>query len=41
MIRPRYTVLDLLGETGLLDRCVEELFAGGGFWRERINAASG
>jgi glycerol-1-phosphate dehydrogenase [NAD(P)+] len=32
MIRPRYTVLDLLNETGLLDDCVEELFASGGFW---------
>ena len=32
MIRPRYTVLDLLNETGLLEECVEELFAAGGFW---------
>jgi glycerol-1-phosphate dehydrogenase [NAD(P)+] len=35
MIRPRYTVLDLLGETGLLDQCVGELFAPGGFWTEQ------
>ena len=32
MIRPRYTVLDLLNEIGLLDECVAELFALGGFW---------
>lgn len=32
MIRPRYTVLDLLNETGLLDECVAELFSAGGFW---------
>lgn len=34
MIRPRYTVLDLLNETGLLDDCVNELFGPGGFWTE-------
>jgi glycerol-1-phosphate dehydrogenase [NAD(P)+] len=32
MIRRRYTVLDLAAETGLLNECVEELFAPGGFW---------
>jgi glycerol-1-phosphate dehydrogenase [NAD(P)+] len=32
MIRRRYTVLDLAAETGLLDDCVDELFAPGGFW---------
>jgi glycerol-1-phosphate dehydrogenase [NAD(P)+] len=31
-IRARYTVLDLLADTGLLDDCVEELFAPNGFW---------
>lgn len=31
-IRARYTVLDLVHETGILDACVEELFAPGGFW---------
>jgi glycerol-1-phosphate dehydrogenase [NAD(P)+] len=32
MIRRRYTVLDLAAETGLLDECVDEQFAPGGFW---------
>ena len=32
MLRKRYTVLDLASETGILDECVEELFAPGGFW---------
>ncbi|MGI8649413.1 MAG: sn-glycerol-1-phosphate dehydrogenase [Rubrobacter sp.] len=31
-IRSRYTILDLANEAGILDRCVEELFAPGGFW---------
>ena len=31
-IRARYTVLDLVNETGILDACVGELFAPGGFW---------
>jgi glycerol-1-phosphate dehydrogenase [NAD(P)+] len=35
MIRPRYTALDLLNEAGLLDECVGELFAPGGFWAEQ------
>ncbi|MBK5247847.1 MAG: sn-glycerol-1-phosphate dehydrogenase [Actinomycetales bacterium] len=34
MIRRRYTVLDLLVEANLLDECVDELFAEGGFWAE-------
>jgi glycerol-1-phosphate dehydrogenase [NAD(P)+] len=32
MIRRRFTVLDLTYQTGILDECVEELFAPGGFW---------
>ncbi len=36
MIRPRYTVLDLAIETGLLDVCVDELFAPGGFWTTAV-----
>ena len=32
MIRSRYTVLDVAVETGLLEPCVEELFAPGGYW---------
>jgi glycerol-1-phosphate dehydrogenase [NAD(P)+] len=32
MIRSRYTILDLANETGILDECVEELFAPDGFW---------
>ena len=31
-IRSRYTVLDLVTETGVLDACVGELFAPGGYW---------
>jgi glycerol-1-phosphate dehydrogenase [NAD(P)+] len=31
-IRSRYTVLDLVYETGILDACVGELFAPGGYW---------
>jgi glycerol-1-phosphate dehydrogenase [NAD(P)+] len=31
-IRARYTVLDLVHEAEVLDECVEELFAPGGFW---------
>ncbi|MBC8159595.1 MAG: sn-glycerol-1-phosphate dehydrogenase [Roseiflexaceae bacterium] len=33
-IRARYTVLDLVNETGILDACVEELFTPGGYWFE-------
>jgi glycerol-1-phosphate dehydrogenase [NAD(P)+] len=32
MLRKRYTVLDLANEAGILDECVEELFAPDGFW---------
>jgi glycerol-1-phosphate dehydrogenase [NAD(P)+] len=35
-IRRRFTVLDLANQAGILTTCVQELFAGGGFW-----AASG
>jgi len=31
-IRSRYTVLDLVNEVGILDACVDELFAPGGYW---------
>ncbi|KAB8142827.1 sn-glycerol-1-phosphate dehydrogenase [Chloroflexia bacterium SDU3-3] len=31
-IRSRYTVLDLVNETGLLEPCVAQLFAPGGYW---------
>ncbi len=33
-IRARYTALDLATETGILEECVEELFAPGGFWSQ-------
>lgn len=32
MIRPRYTVLDILTDLGLLDDVIEKLFADDGFW---------
>ena len=32
MIRRRYTILDLATEAGILNECVDELFAPGGFW---------
>jgi glycerol-1-phosphate dehydrogenase [NAD(P)+] len=38
MLRRRYTVLDLASETGILDECVEELFAPGGFWAREPRA---
>ena len=39
-IRKRYTVLDLAAEAGVLDECVEELFAPDGFWgREAASQA--
>jgi glycerol-1-phosphate dehydrogenase [NAD(P)+] len=38
MIRRRYTVLDVLLETGLLEECVEELFAGDGYWARELGA---
>jgi glycerol dehydrogenase-like iron-containing ADH family enzyme len=31
-IRKRYTILDLAFETGILEECVDELFAPEGFW---------
>ena len=37
MIRSRYTILDLTNETGILDECVEELFAPGGFWAQILD----
>ena len=33
-IRSRYTALDLAYQTGILDECVEELFAPGGHWAD-------
>lgn len=38
MIRRRYTILDLTNETGVLDDCVDELFADGGFWATHLRA---
>jgi glycerol-1-phosphate dehydrogenase [NAD(P)+] len=32
MIRRRFTVLDLALQAGILEQCVDELFAPGGFW---------
>jgi glycerol-1-phosphate dehydrogenase [NAD(P)+] len=32
MIRRRFTVLDLANQAGILDACVNDLFAPGGFW---------
>lgn len=32
MIRRRFTVLDLLDQTGILEDCVQSLFSPGGFW---------
>lgn len=41
MLRKRYTVLDLANETGILEECVGELFASGGFWsRETTSRGS-
>lgn len=34
LIRRRYTVLDLAAEAGVLDECVDELFAPGGYWAD-------
>jgi glycerol-1-phosphate dehydrogenase [NAD(P)+] len=39
MIRRRYTSLDLAAETGILEACVGELFAPGGFWGTAVTAA--
>ncbi len=38
-IRSRYTVLDIVYETGILDACLDELFAPSGYWG-RATAAS-
>jgi len=40
-IRSRYTVLDLIYETGLLDACVAELFAPGGYWADSVHVEAG
>lgn len=37
-IRARYTVLDLVAETGLLTECVDALFAPDGFWGRMMYA---
>lgn len=34
MIRTRYTLLDLAKEAGILEACVDELFAPGGYWAD-------
>jgi len=36
MIRRRYTVLDLASEAGILDECVDELFAPDGYWGREL-----
>ncbi len=36
--RSRYTVLDLVNEVGILNACVDELFAPGGYWASITNA---
>jgi len=37
-IRSRYTVLDLVNEVGILDACVDELFAPSGYWASITHA---
>jgi glycerol-1-phosphate dehydrogenase [NAD(P)+] len=37
-IRSRYTVLDLANEVGILEACVDELFAPGGYWAALAHA---
>jgi glycerol-1-phosphate dehydrogenase [NAD(P)+] len=37
-IRSRYTVLDLVNETGIAEACVQELFAPGGYWASIMQA---
>jgi len=37
-IRSRYTVLDLVNEVGIVDACVDELFAPGGYWASITHA---
>ncbi|MBV9099397.1 MAG: hypothetical protein JO079_15215 [Frankiaceae bacterium] len=41
MIRRRYTILDFANEAGILDECVEELFADRGFWATQLGATRG
>lgn len=31
-IRARYTILDLIHETGIIDQCLDQLFGPGGYW---------
>ncbi len=40
-IRKRYTILDLALEAGILEECVDELFAPGGFWGRRYRQEGG
>jgi glycerol-1-phosphate dehydrogenase [NAD(P)+] len=40
-IRKRYTVLDLAFETGIIEECVDELFAPGGFWGRAAASQAG
>jgi glycerol-1-phosphate dehydrogenase [NAD(P)+] len=40
MIRTRFTVLDLADQAGILDACVAELFAPGGFWAGSVRGGS-
>jgi len=35
MIRSRYTILDVLTDTGMLDAVVERLFSPEGYWGRR------
>ncbi|MBV9820547.1 MAG: sn-glycerol-1-phosphate dehydrogenase [Solirubrobacterales bacterium] len=39
-IRRRYTVLDLANEAGVLDQCVEELFAPNGYWAGELSPSA-
>ena len=40
MIRRRFTVLDLTNQSGILDECVEELFAPDWFWGRALAGAA-
>jgi glycerol-1-phosphate dehydrogenase [NAD(P)+] len=40
MIRRRFTVLDLANQAGILDACVDELFAPDGFWGRALAGAA-
>jgi glycerol-1-phosphate dehydrogenase [NAD(P)+] len=40
-IRKRYTVLDLAFETGIIEECVDELFAPDGFWSRAAASQAG